>query len=451
MDEKNIKKRRCSNCGAFLNLNEKVCYVCGEVQLPEVVASERTAKDTVQKPSYSFKEHEDFVTRGESHSGTKVENIPDYDDELAEPYYEEAGSRQKRDIDFDGEMADPYYEKAEQSERSTNYDDKIAQPYFEGDKRRKAAEKRRTRRIAIVCVILILIAAIAAGTVCFCYYNGFFGGGKNQSGKVTIYFDRPSADIDLIAKDGTVYHWTGDVEVSYSVNGKGKTKDCNPDPTHNTLWKVVLPDKAKSVYFYQSTDKVLRTQVTPSFTDNTVYYVAQDSFNVQNQLSLGECSRESFSDIGVNYATIETTEPPTTEEATAESETSQSEETTAPTEATFSPMAGTDYYDCVKPDSWNESVIAIEKNNCVTYYDKYNYNNYGMGMLASIYVFDADDPEANSFDKVDKVFESSDKTKKIVVVRPSDIQYNDADEEAITKYIDSNKETKSFIATITGK
>ena len=73
---------------------------------------------------------------------------------------------------------------------------------------------------------------------------------------------------------------------------------------------------------------------------------------------------------------------------------------------------------------------------------------YEMGTLVSIYVFDADDSKADNLDGVKLTEYTSDKSKKIVVTTPTDVQYNDADDTAVKNYMNMQKEVNNFISSI---
>ena len=403
------EKRRCSNCGAFLESDEKVCYVCGEVQLPDVVAApERSEKN--RGSSMSFEKDEDFVMPSSNN------------EEGREPF----------------ETRVPYG------------DEDVAEPYYETNDRRERAQRKRGKKALIITIVCILVAAIV-GAVCFCMFSGVFGGNDKPSNKYTIYFDKPDSDVDLIKSDGTVYHWTDDVEVSYVVNNKTKTKLCTPCSDHDSLWKVVLSTKATSVYFYEKDNKGLRTQVTPGFDDEMVYYVAQETLNAQNQLVLGQCERESFEGIGINYATTAATSESTSTAAEAtEEETEKETKKAAPTEEDDTRKnEDKGAYTVNLPKSWQSGVIEVENGNCTTYYEDYNYRSYSMGKLASIYVFDANDSAADNLTGVKDIRYTSDQKKKIVITTPTDIQFNEADEQAQKNYLAKNKDLNSFLDSIT--
>ena len=309
--------------------NENVCYVCGEIQMPEVVAAPKR-NDAERGSSMSFEEDSDFVLPVDSRGGgTSI------------------------------------------SDNKLSYgDEDMVEPYYESDNKFKAAQKRHNRKAVIITIICILVVGII-GVVCFCLFNGVFGGQKKVNNKFTIYFDKPASDIALKKSDGTEFHWTDDVEVSYKINNKKKTKICTPCNDHESLWKVSLSTKATSIYFYEKDNKVLRTQVTPGFVDEMVYYVSQERLNAHNQLPLGQCERESFEGIGINYATTaETTQPETTE-------TSTEKETQKPTETTEAPTEEDDSrktedkgdYSVSLPKSWQDGVTAVKNKNSTTYYE----------------------------------------------------------------------------------
>ncbi len=423
-------KRRCTNCGAYLNENDKVCYVCGEVQLPEVVMSERTADDVVECPAYNFTENEDYVV---PESVTHQDKPVDIEEVNYGDDFDEA-------VSYDEE----YY--PEQSRRMREYSDEVAEPYYEGDRRREKLQKKHRKTTAIVITIIVAVLLIAGGVV-FAFVSGIFGPKKPAvEGKKTIYFDKPSAEIELTAQDGTTYNWSGDVVVTYKLNGKTRKTACTPCIDHETLWKVNISDKAEKIYFYQATDKKVRTQNLPSFNEETVYYVSQKQFNRDNQLPLGECARDNFEGIGVNYATDPTSEPET-ETTTAEQTTAETTAETSETEETSSSSSGEPYSVSV-PSAWADDVSSVQNGNCTIYYEDYNHDMYEMGTLVSIYVFDADDSKADNLDGVKLTEYTSDKSKKIVVTTPTDVQYNDADDTAVKNYMNMQKEVNNFISSI---
>lgn len=388
--------------------DEKVCYVCGEVQLPDVVAAPERSGES-RGSSMTFEKDEDFVVPSKS------------DEQKKEPF----------------ENRVPYG------------DEDVAEPYYEVDERRKNAQRRRGKKALIIAIVCILIAAII-GAVCFCLFSGVFGGNK-ASDKYTIYFDKPASDVDLIKSDGTVYHWTDDVEVSYIVNNKTKTKNCTPCSDHDSLWKVKLPTKAQSIYFFEKDNKGLRTQVTPGFDDETVYYVAQETLTSQNQLVLGQCERESFEGIGINYATTaQTSESEETTTKATEKETEKETKKVAPTEEDDTRKTeDKGAYTVNLPKSWQSGVTAVESGKCTTYYEDYNYKSYSMGKLASIFVFDANDSAADNLTGVKDIRYTSDGKKKVVITTPTDIQFNEADETAQKNYLEKNKDLNSFLDSIT--
>ena len=400
------EKLRCKNCGAFLKDNEKVCYVCGEVQISDVVTTpERSSGE--RGSSMSFEKDSDFVMPTGSHGGSKTPG-----------------------------------------ERVSYGDEDIAQPYYDADKRRAKAQKKRGRKAFIIMIVCVLIAGIA-GAVCFCLFNGVFSGGKKVNNRFTIYFDKPSSDIELVKSDGTIFKWTGDVEVSYVLNNKTKTKICTPCGDHDSLWKVSLSTSSKSVYFYEKGEKKLRTQVIPGFDDEMVYYVSQERLNAQNQLPLGQCERQSFEGIGINYATTAPSSESETAGETKETQQDSTEKTNAPTEEDDSrKIEDKGVYTISLPKSWQSGVTSVKSGKCTTYYENYNYDMYSMGKLASIYVFDANDSAADNLTGVKDIRYNSDQTKKIVITTPTDVQFNEADEEAQKSYLEKNKDLNSFLDSI---
>ena len=159
-------KIRCSNCGAFLDETDKVCYVCGEPLYPEVVMSDRTARDVVNRAPYDFKENEDFVAPGRvaprqpeeetvdigSIDNTQTEDSLNYGDDFDEAMgFEEMPEREARSV--------PQYDE-----------DDMAEPYYEGDRRRREAQKKHKKKW-------------------FVFFSGILGGTKPAvNGKYTIYF-----------------------------------------------------------------------------------------------------------------------------------------------------------------------------------------------------------------------------------------------------------------------
>lgn len=400
--------------------DEKVCYVCGEVQIPDVVNVEVNDNDG-REPIVKFEKDEDFVIPADSHS--ERHSTPD--------------------------------------ERVEYGDEDMAEPYYEMDERRAKAQKKRSRKGIIITVVVVLVLGII-GALCFCMFNGVFDGEKKIDNKMTVYFDKPNSEIDLVATDGTVYNWSNDVCVSYVTNDKEIKKTCTPCDDHDSLWEISIPSKAKSVYFYESDEDVVRTQVLPSIDDEIVYYVSQEAFNAQNQLPLGQCERSAFEGIGINYATTaETSESETTEEtssATSEKdntdeteETKKTEETSTKDEDDTRKKVDSGTYTVELPQSWQSGVTEVKGDNYITYYEDYNYKMSNMGKLATIYVFDADDTEADNLTGVKRVFYNSDQTKKIVVTTPTDIQFDESDEEAQKNYIEKNKDLNSVLDSITAK
>lgn len=397
--------------------NEKVCYVCGEVQLPEVVKADFNDNDNRQSV-INFEKDEDFV-------------VP-------------MASNEDKRVEFESRV--PYT------------DDDLAEPYYEMDEKRERAQKQRSKKGIIIAVVCVLAAAII-GAICFCMFNGVFEPKKEIDNKMTIYFDRPNADIDLIASDGTTYKWSNDVCVSYVIDKKEKTKDCTPCEDHETLWEVTLPTKAKSIYFFENDEEKVRTQVLPGFDDEMVYYVSQESFNAQNQLPLGQCERSAFEGIGINYAeTAETTESTETEETTQSASSSENTEETTKTEETSTKdendtrkTVDNGDYTVDLPENWQSGVTAVKGPNYTTYYEDYNYKMYNMGKMATIYVFEAKDEEADNLTGVKKILYTKDKSKKIVITTPTDIQFDETDENAQKNYVAKNKDLSSFLDSVTAK
>lgn len=422
-----IEKRRCPNCGAYLKDTDKECYVCGTL-ISDTPSDEKPFTDkrglTHSTVFFEAEQGEDFVIgneRVEPEEPPKKENTVTLPDDLSDAF---------------GDNYDPndYYEDEDDPE-----------------------EKRSIKKLVIICVCCVLAAALIAGTFAFLWFKGFFSPEKNDPENITIYFDKPSASTNLLDSNGKVYSWSGDVEICYSVDGKKQFEPCSPCEETDNLWRCALPKDSESVYFYQSAGDKLRTQELAEVSDKTVYYITQVELNSELELPVASVSYDDFINIGgygVNAAetvpetTAEATTKPTekaTEASTAATETTV--ETTAPTEKPTTADSGQDKYTISVPSSWKSGTTVLEKGNCTTYYETYNYKMYGSGMLLSVYVFDANDNSYKDLN-VKKIVNSADGSKKIVAVTPSDIQFADSDEDATEKYIALEKLTNQVISSI---
>jgi len=400
-------KRRCNNCGAFLDETERVCYVCGEKQEIDIVSSSQI-ETTERESKMKFEKDEDFVlpTSSNDEGRTQFEDRVPYDDE------------------------------------------DVAEPYYESDEKSLRAQKKRNIKAAVIAGSCVLAAAVI-GLICVLIFGGGFGGDSKPDNKIKIYFDKPMSDIELKTKSGDVYKWSDDVEVDYVINDKEKTKKCTLCEDHESLWEVELSVEAKSIYFYESSDKKVRTQVLPSFEEEMVYYVSQEEFNSQDQLPIGMCARESFEGIGINYATTaETSESTSAETSEQTKETTKNTEETTKSADDSRKTVDNGIYTVSLPKSWQSGVTAVKNGKCTTYYEDYNYNMYYMGKLASIYVFDANDSAADNLTGVKDIRYNSDQTKKIVITTPTDVQFNEADEKAQEEYLKRNKDLYSFLDSI---
>lgn len=367
------EKRRCENCGAFLSPEDKLCYVCGEVQ-PVVPQAEEPEKD-VPEPQVEIPET----------------NVKEIEEPSAEP-----------------EIPSGDEEPAPRAER------------------RKPREKDSSKKPLVIALVCIIVLVFAAGAVCVSLFTGKLHFGSEPAGdEVTIYFDCPKSAKTLTAKDGTIYYWTGNVEISYDADGKTQTKSCSICNDTNSLWKVSIPQKSKNVFFFQDLNKNVRTRNLPVLKNETVYYVTKAEFDSKLRLFVGFCDRDEFSNLGINAADLpeeKKTVLPTTPKET---------EPTTPTEAT-EPASdkpkddGKAYTIGYIPDSWKESVFHIDNDRGgATYYEQKNYNA-GLGTLMSIYVFDKGDTTFNDWNNVKKKIELDD-GRTVVITTPADVQHGDGD------------------------
>ena len=418
------EKRRCPNCGAYISKNDKKCYVCGEEILP-VSKPRKPSENGFSPVSYEPEQDNDFVMPVDH---DKADEIP-YED---------------RKPDNDKDYAQPYNDKYDEDP----FIDREVEPYFYDD------EEYNTRRggkrpLAIAGVIagIVVILGIIVG---ICYAAGVFGP-KNPEEEITVYFDKPSVNINIMDDNGVVYNWGADVSVCYKFDGKDQELSASPCRDHDNMWECAIPAGATDLYFCQTTGESIRTVNAQVVENENVYYVTDILLNSDDQLPMSFCKLADFNNLGVN-AVVETkattkpevttapeeeTEPETEEETEPETE----EETEKPTEALSNP------YNINLPSSWSSGATKSDTGNCVTYYEKYNYKNYGSGMLLSIYTFKAGD---NSYGDLNakKILTASDGSK-VVIVTPTDIECDDSDEKAIEKYTNLQSQTKEVISSIT--
>ncbi|MCH5303616.1 MAG: hypothetical protein J1E41_02020 [Ruminococcus sp.] len=402
------EKRRCPNCGAYLTNSDKTCYVCGEVLAPETLSEQNTSEKTYTPAIPENNIDNDFT---KPYIPVKDTNEPEYSDRYdSEPYVEE-NSR-------------PYF-----YDEDEDFEDK---------------EKNNTKKTAIICGIIVGVAALAAVIVGVCFSMGLFS--EKNSDEVTVYFDKPSVSLNLMDDDGTVYNWGADVSVSFKLGNKEQQQSCNLCLEYDNMWKCTVPANATDVYFFQDSGEEIRTAAVRFLENDTVYYVTEILFNADGQLPISSCRLNEFDNLGVN-ATDETTPATTAAKTTTaptekvtEKETEKETETEKPTEALSNP------YNISVPNSWSDGAIEITNDNCVSYYETYNYQNYGTGMLLSVYTFKAGD---NSYGDLNakKILTASDGSK-IVIVTPSDVQFDDSDETAMNNYISLSNLTNQVIKSI---
>jgi hypothetical protein len=383
----------CPNCGAHLIDEDKVCYVCGQVV------------ENLAKPENEYTAPEENVA--EEDTAPVLDGYNDYVEE--EPYEDEVAYRPK-------------------------------------DKPKKS----KTKKTGIICGICVAVVAVLAVIVCVCFANGVFSPAVEDE-EYTVYFDKPSSDLNLIDESGTVYNWSGDVEVVYTLDGEQKEASCKMSVEYDNLWEVKIPAEATDLYFSPNTTDNIRTQSIAEPQDEYAYYVTDTLLDENLQLVIEGCPLLDFSQLGINYVSPtveETTEPvtevPTTEATATEQATETTEQATEPTATESS-----DPYSITVPTSWTSGTTVITKGNCTSYYETYNYKNYQMGNLMSIYVVDASDTSFSEMNNVKMVKKTADGTKKIVVVTPTDIEFNDADETATDNYISLSNLTNQVISSIT--
>ena len=418
------EKRRCPNCGAYLTENDKTCYVCGE----PVFSETNTEKDTFEKvytpQKTEFEEDNSFENPVYAENVNSSENESKYSDEENEqPYYDE----------YDEQNDDAFI-------------DKNAEPYFYDES--VYAEKKRknnTKKTAVICGIIVAVVAIAAVIVGVCFAMGVFS--PNNEDEITVYFDKPSVNINLMDNDGVVYNWGADVSVGYKYKNNDEQQSCSPCVEYENMWKCNIPADAQDVYFFQTTGEEIRTANVKIIENDTVYYVTEILFNIDDQLPVSSCKLNEFDNLGVNAT--EENEPATTAEKKTTAPTIKATETEAETETETEKKteALDNPYNISVPQSWEDGATETTNGNCVTYYETYNYKNYGSGMLLSVYTFK---PGDNSYGDLNakKVLTASDGSK-VVIVTPSDVQFDDSDETAMNKYTSLSNLTNQVISSIT--
>lgn len=427
-----IEKRRCPNCGAYLTDTDAECYVCGEIiGVPNVQPRETKPNQKTYAPVYFEPEaNEDFVTPVDFDEvqGTPLEKRRPYTDDDIVTGNEDAG-------DYSDNYDDSYNnEYSEKYKDFTDFD-----PYEDYDEDKKPKSSKKT---LIICAVLAAIAGIAALVVAIFFQNGAFGG---QPDEYTIYFNKPNKSLILRDAKGKGYSWDADVMACYSVDNREDNVTCAIVEEYDNMWECKLPTNASEVYFYQKTGDEIRTDKIVEIEDGHVYYVTDITLNSDNALPIAHCQIDEFDNFGIN--SIQPTTEPETEKKTKATEkaTKKPTETTKPTEATTAAPKGKGYK-VTFPANWKKGAKSVKKDNCATYYEKYNYSEYGLGMLMSIYVFEKGD---NSYGDLNakKVLSVSD-GRKVVVVTPTDVQFDDSDEVAAEKYLALEENIDEVISSI---
>ena len=398
------EKRRCPNCGAFLSSDDSTCYVCGEE-----VSFESEQPSYESREVYELERDTDYVTSVSFDEAAGVppeERMPFDDSDFVEPYEDEDAPKQKGG----------------------------------------------SKAVIIVCAIIVVLALVGAGV--FAFMTGMFKKKDDSAGasaeKITVFFDRPSDQINLIDAKKNVYVWSSDVLLSYTLDGDVKKKGCTVNNEYTNLWECEIPAGSQDVYF-ENTEGTIKTETVSAPQDMTVYYVTDTAIG-ENGLPLDSCDIHGFSNnFGINYQT-ETTAP-ATETAKPTETASSSEETTEETSEpeTATEQTDTSYYTVSLPDEWrNGSVDIVTDDNKTVYYDNYNHSMYDMGMLLAVYVYDSDDTSYKE-KKYTKAIKSSDGSKIIVIETPSGIEFADSDETAVEEYTNLSKYTKQVINSISVK
>lgn len=388
------KKIVCDNCGAYLQPVDRVCYVCGQVVEP------------VAAPTA----------------------VPPVTEEKDEPVFEEA----IEEIEAFSQATEDTYEDVQQENQE------------------EPPKKSSSKKVALICGIIVAVVALVSAGICICHFNGWFKPQATANEKVKIYFEKPLSNQNLMTSDGTVYNWTGDVDINYTLDGKAYKKLCKMTEEYDNIWYKKIPAGATDVYFSETSLETVRTEVVGEVVDGNIYFVTDILFNNEMQLPVDSCAFDDFEGLGINYTTAET-KSETQKKTKAENRAETEEETDAQVteeETTEDDAPETEAYSISVPQQWDDAYTIIENGNCTNYYETYNYSNYQCGNLLSVYVFDANDTSYSEMN-VQKVITSSDSTKKIVVVTPTDIQFNDGDDTAIEKYTNLSQYTSQVVESIT--
>lgn len=391
------KKIICNNCGAYLQPSDKFCYVCGEIirqERAEAVAPPVIEEKPVAEPVADF---------GEVFAPI-VEDIQDYAVAEEENTYQEISP--------------------------------------ETDEPKKKPKKKGAKKVAMICTIIVLVVALLGAGVCVAHFNGWLVPPKTEEATITVYFEKPMTSQNLMTAEGTVYNWTGDVDINYILDGKAYKKPCKMTNDYDNVWFKKLPAKATQVYFSETSLEVVRTVAVEQAVDGNIYYVTDILFDSNMQLPVDCCKLADFDSMGINYYTA----PVETEKPT-EKPTETQQETQAETEPEPETEAEVEAYSLSVPQQWQGNYTVIENGNCTSYYETYNYSNYQCGNLFSVYVYDANDTSYSEMN-VEKVVTTSDGTKKIVVVTPTDIQFNDGDDTAIEKYTTLSQFTNQVVESV---
>lgn len=422
------EKRRCPKCGAYVSEKDKICYVCGE-----------NISDVSKPRSASGRAYAPVVFEPEK--GTDFVMPVDFDEVGDTPF-------EKRRPYSDNDIVEPVYNDDYKKESFTERED---ESYFY-DENYGEKHSMDTIKVAKICGVIVGIVAVIAIIVGICFATGVFGSGASGE-EITVYFDKPSVNINLMDDDGVVYNWGADVSVCYKHNGSDQETSASPSEEHENMWECKVPADASDLYFTQNSGDKIRTTAAKVVEKDNVYYVTDILFNSDDQLPIANCKLDEFKNLGVNAVeetestkkTKATTTPAQTEQETEpETEPETEEETDAPTEKPTKALSNP--YNISLPSSWSSGTTKSKSGNCTTYYEKYNYKTYGSGMLLSVYTFKAGD---NSYGDLNakKVLTASDGSK-VVIVTPSDLECDDSDEKAIEKYTALQSQTSSVISSI---
>lgn len=440
-----IEKRRCPNCGAYLTENDATCYVCGEViGVPNVQPREHKPNQKTYAPVfYEPEADEDFVTPvdfDEADGRSFEERAANYDNDMVTG---------KTDADFaPADYEDDFVTGNTEEERlKEKYKDFSDFDPYEDYEEYKRKGSGKGKKALIITAIVVAVLGLGAVVAAFLFANGILGGKPVE--EYTVYFDKPSVNLILRDSDGKGYSWGSDVSVCYSIDNREDNVNCTVFAEYDNMWQCKIPVGATDIYFYQNSGEKLRTDALSQVEDKNVYYVTDITLSSRGTLPVAHCHIDEFNNFGVNatQATSVTKETTKATKAT-ESKTEKTTETESATEETSKSYEGTGY-ELRLPSTWESGATAVKKSNCTTYYEKYNYSKYGSGMLLSIYVFDEGDNSYGDLN-VKKVFTVSD-GRKVVVVTPTDVEFDDEDETAAEKYIALSNLTDEVIASISVK